>query len=242
MYSQNPFVQVHHYLFKHKILLLLLALLSLLIGLPLLEPYVEHYVIIMSSMISVILISGIYIASHNRQVMTIAILLALLAFTLIWFNLIIQSRDLTIFTLILEIAFFGLTTLTILAYVMQYKWVTVDKIHGAICAYLLIGLTWALVYTLIETINPGSFTTLNVTVQYPSGAANPRIFTHMVYYSLVTMTTLGYGDTLPISNPARIFAALEAVTGQMFIAILIARLVGLHILHSGIKGGKDASD
>ena len=59
---------------------------------------------------------------------------------------------------------------------------------------------------------------------------------------LVTMTTLGYGDVVPMTGPARMFAAMEAVTGQMYLAVLVARLVGMHIVHSRHRTGEPDND
>lgn len=73
-----------------------------------------------------------------------------------------------------------------------------------------------------ETFQPGSF-------QMPQGTINQATFT---YYSYVTLTTLGYGDITPISTPARSLALLEAMMGQLYLAVLIARLVGIHIAQS----------
>jgi hypothetical protein len=74
---------------------------------------------------------------------------------------------------------------------------------------------------------PGSFIVSNEDVSRTGG--------NFLYYSFVTLTTLGYGDITPASSPARSLSTLEAVTGQLYIAILVARLVGLHIVHAGKK-------
>jgi hypothetical protein len=98
----------------------------------------------------------------------------------------------------------------------------------------LIGFAWAVGYAIIELINPGSF----------SGLAEIDVNNHagrmmqMQYFSFTTLTTLGFGDILPRSSTARTLATLEAMTGQIYLAVLIARLVGLHIVHSTSRTGK----
>jgi hypothetical protein len=87
--------------------------------------------------------------------------------------------------------------------------------------YLLIGLTWAALYILIEYVNPGSF--IDTSTKIPINA--PRF----LFFSYVTLTTTGYGTLLPVSDPARSLALVEAIFGQLYLAILVARLVGLHI-------------
>ena len=96
--------------------------------------------------------------------------------------------------------------------------VTAHRIQGGIAAYLLLGLVWAQAYAVVELGHPGSF----------SGAIGPatgqRAFT---YFSFVTLTTVGYGDIVPVHPAARSLAILEAVTGPLYVAILLARLVSL---------------
>jgi hypothetical protein len=78
---------------------------------------------------------------------------------------------------------------------------------------------WGLCFYLLEQAQPGSFL-IGEQQTDPS---------HFIYYSFVTMSTLGYGDITPISSPARSLSVLTAVVGQFYIAVLIARLVGMHI-------------
>jgi hypothetical protein len=114
------------------------------------------------------------------------------------------------------------TATIILFYLFREDTITGDMIMGAICAYFLMGLVWSFAYSTLEFFQPGSF-------QMPQGAVNQATFT---YYSYVTLTTLGYGEITPISAPARSFAILEAMMGQLYLAVLIARLVGIHIAQS----------
>lgn len=86
--------------------------------------------------------------------------------------------------------------------------------------YLLIGATWALTYRMLEFLELGSF---SVTAQ-----GSVLIWTDYLYFSLTTLTTLGYGDIAPIKPFVRIWATLEAATGTLFIVLLIARLVSIY--------------
>ena len=96
-----------------------------------------------------------------------------------------------------------------------------DELCGSIVAYILIGIAWALLYSYIELLYPNSFSFVSATEDdlHAKGSA-------LFYYSFVTLTTLGYGDILPVSQFARMVAYLEAVTGVMYTAILVAGLVG----------------
>jgi hypothetical protein len=97
--------------------------------------------------------------------------------------------------------------------------VNVHRIQGAVAAYLLLGLTWAAAYELIAVSAAGSFTGA------AANAADSRVW---IYFSFVTLTTVGYGDVTPVHPAARSLALLEALTGQLYPAILLARLVSLH--------------
>lgn len=95
-----------------------------------------------------------------------------------------------------------------------------NKILGAICLYLLMGLIWAVVYTLLQLDFPSSFQTM------PQNSQWFMLFPDFVYFSFVTMTTLGFGDISPNLPVARFLVYLEAIVGQFYLAILVASLVG----------------
>lgn len=100
--------------------------------------------------------------------------------------------------------------------------ISANRLIGAICVYLLLGVIWAMAYTLVNFMSPGSF----------SGFAPMQETgwdSEWLYFSFVTMTTLGYGDVLPVSATARALAYMQAVVGQFYIAILVAGLVSAYI-------------
>lgn len=97
-----------------------------------------------------------------------------------------------------------------------------NRLVGAISLYLLLGVVWAITYALVEMLNPGSFVGF-------SESLNRGWSNEWLYFSFVTMTTLGYGDLAPISATARTIAYLQAVFGQFYIAILVAGLVSAYI-------------
>jgi len=107
--------------------------------------------------------------------------------------------------------------------------VTLDLIMASACAYILIGLVWAYFYHFVEVLHPKSFT-----LPWTPGDDLWDFY----YYSFVTLTTVGYGDILALTKAARALSILEALTGQLYLAIMISRLVGLHASQSGIGKGK----
>ncbi len=98
--------------------------------------------------------------------------------------------------------------------------ITFHRIQGAVAAYVLLGVIWAYAYALLALLRPGAFS------GPVSPADGPRAW---LYFSFVTLTTVGYGDVLPVHPTARSLAVLEAVTGPLYLAILISRLVSLAV-------------
>lgn len=115
------------------------------------------------------------------------------------------------------VLFFFLVSVVVLADVMKAGRVDTDRILGAVCGFLLIAVCFAVVFALVEAMNPGSFN-----VEEPT-------FVDLLYFSQVTLSTLGYGDIIPLSRPSRALASFEAVIGQFYIAVVVARLVSLQV-------------
>ncbi len=108
--------------------------------------------------------------------------------------------------------------------VMSYVWhernrVSHDVIFAAVSSYLLLGLVWAYFYEFIEMANPGSF----------KGGHGVMEKDDFFYFSFVTLATEGYGDIVPLTRTGRSLAIVEALAGQLFLTILIARLIGVYV-------------
>ena len=124
-------------------------------------------------------------------------------------------------------AFLFTVLVVVFADVIRSKRVTADTIFGAVAVYLLFGVVMAMLFQFMNNINPGSVIAsvgeaTNVLERYDQ-------FGDILYFSFVTLTSVGYGDLTPIAAPARSLAMFEGVVGQLYLAILIARLVGIHI-------------
>jgi len=124
--------------------------------------------------------------------------------------------------------FLAMTVYVVFSGVLRAPHITGDTILGAVCVYLLIGFIWANFYALIHLADPGSFSFPAHTQVDAQGTMIPE-FT-FGYYSFVTLTTLGYGDVLPISFRARTLSWLEAVVGVTYMATVIAFLVSQTIV------------
>jgi voltage-gated potassium channel len=123
--------------------------------------------------------------------------------------------------------FFSLAIGTILWAVYRQSEVTAEGICGTLCGYLLVGVVFAHLYCLIETVLPGSFHG-NTDFADRLAASEYRQFL-LGYFSFITLTTVGYGDITPASGAARATAIVEAVTGQFYIAVLVADLIGKRV-------------
>jgi voltage-gated potassium channel len=116
--------------------------------------------------------------------------------------------------------------------------ISFDSILGAICGYLFLGLGWAVIYSMIEYLRPGSFE-IDQSLA-PLGAAARPLSDVLTYYSFVTLTTVGYGDVVPASPATRTCAWIEAISGQFYLAVIVAGLVS--ILVSRNRNAQDGGD
>jgi Ion channel len=110
-----------------------------------------------------------------------------------------------------------------------------DSVFGAICGYLLLGVAWGLMYATTYTANPESFQFGNAIQTHLDRGEHSRHF--FIYYSFVTLTTVGFGDVTPVSTTARTLSWVEAVTGQLYLAVLIAGLIGDLVAHQTVPVG-----
>ncbi len=122
--------------------------------------------------------------------------------------------------LILLLSFFISSALRTAKQVLFTGDIDNNKILGAICLYLLMGLIWAVFYTLVQLTFAGGFNNINTNNEWFS------LFPEFIYFSFVTLTTLGFGDISPNLPLARFLVYLEAIVGQFYLAILVASLVG----------------
>lgn len=110
--------------------------------------------------------------------------------------------------------------------------IDLNRIVGAVCVYILYGIAWGLLYAMLDTATfEPAFS--NIDAYEPGGDVSAY-----VYYSFVTLTTLGYGDIAPITPVSRVLAVLEAICGQFYLTILVAALVGV-LLSRLPTGGRD---
>ncbi len=140
------------------------------------------------------------------------------------------NRSLILAGAICWLLLFAFITLSELRSLLKQKEVTGETISMSISVYLLLGLTWGLLYIAINHLQPQAFSFGTSTASGP--LAEQQLFPVLVYFSLTTLATIGYGDITPVTLQARYAAVAEGITGQFYLAILVARLVGIYMSRS----------
>jgi hypothetical protein len=152
--------------------------------------------------------------------------------------LFVHTRAVNLAGAVCWLLFFSFVTVSELRSVLKQREVTGETISMAISVYLLIAATWGFLYMIIFQRHPGAFAGLVVPNSASASDFQP-IFPILGYYSLGTLSTIGAGDITPVSLPARYATTAEAITGQFYLAILVARLVGLQMSQSSNRHGED---
>jgi voltage-gated potassium channel len=210
------------------------VLLGLLLGLVGVVPFFEGHnsaLAVVRLMLSAVLLAALYVSTRHARDLIIAAAFLIPGLTGRWLSDYGLNPELQVAAALCTTVFLAFVTTGVLRQVLRPGRVTYDTISGAICAYLMIGVTFSFIYLSMELQWPGAFTLTGALTMTELMKTHEEL-QRLIYYSFVTLTTLGYGDIVPAIGPARAAAALEAIVGQMYVAILVARLVALHILHS----------
>jgi len=171
--------------------------------------------------LSSILVVGIFSLQESRLLFGIGIALAAVAVLLTISDYFAgENQTLKLIALADIFIFFCISIALAVRHLFQEGPITLNRLLGGICIYILLGMCWSILYMYLIWWQPDSFTGAVLDT-----ADNP-LFWDMIYFSFVTLTTLGYGDITPAEPVARALAYTEAVVGQLYIAILIGTLVG----------------
>jgi Ion channel len=167
---------------------------------------------------TLILLSGAIAIYQRQSVFLIAVFLCLVAIACRWSEFFVPVDWQTAVREGASLLALALIMTIVAMRVFAAGVVTVDRIMGAVVLYLLLGIAWAVAYELVATHDPGAFSPGD-----RAGIGPQRWF----YFSFVTLTTVGYGDITPVARVAQSLATLEALVGQLYPAIVLARLVSL---------------
>jgi hypothetical protein len=149
-----------------------------------------------------------------------------LIFIFVFFNIVekfLASWLHVYFTLLTLLTFFIGSFVTNIKQVLFKGEVDGNKIIGSLTLYILLGLIWTIIYLLIFAIDPQAFTGVEAVAHWK------QVFSHMAYYSYITLTTVGYGDIHPNNPIAEFFAFMEAIVGVFYMATVVASLISLHL-------------
>lgn len=201
---------------------LLIALVVLLTCAPFVEE-LEGGQLILSVLFSLVLIAAVFAVADRKRILAIALVLAVPAITAKWINHFRPDLVHPSVFLVCALALLAFVIGHLLHFVLRAPLVTVEVLCASIAAYLMLGLMWTVAYWLVDQLTPGGafFFNNNQDSQSIDG------FTGF-YFSFITLSTVGYGDITPVSRAARWLAAMEAMTGLLYVAVLIARLVSLY--------------
>lgn len=229
MHMQKPIETLKGHLYDFRWLYLFITLLLPYILHPLIETEIVGIAIMDFAFMLVLVVSAFAMGGH-RRVAYVAIAIMLLSQVLTWSSAAFQSVPYKLVAIFVTDAYLVYTTSFVLHRILVRRDVTSNTIFASLCVYLLIAYVWALMYSFLETIIPGSFAIDREVFQYKFSPVHVYAeLYYFMYYSFTSLTTLGLGDVMPASPWSRVLTVLEAVIGQIYLVVLVSRLVGMHI-------------
>jgi hypothetical protein len=206
-------------IFYQRCFYLFAMLLTLIAATPFMPPTIEGRLI--ANLINAFVVVAT-VATVGRSMLSfvIVLLLAAPALAFQWIGMSQDSDVLLARSWMFGAALYLVTTVYLLRYVFQPEVMTADKLFGAAASYLMLGVLWAYLYTILGHFIPNSFLV--------GGEPKSLDFYEAVYFSMTVLTSTGFGDFTPLARQARSVCVVEQIAGALFVAILIARLAGVY--------------
>src|SRR2546430_1440939 len=201
---------------------LLMALAVFFIWAPFVEE-IEGGELIVSGLFSLVLVAGVLAVADRKRVLVIALVLGIPAIDGRLINHFRPDLIPPAVFLVAGLILIAFVVGNLLRFVLRAPSVNTEVLCASISAYLMLGLMWTMAYWLVDQLTPGGAFSFNTN----TGTRSMNGFTGF-YFSFITLSTVGYGDITPVSRIARWLAAMEAMTGLLYVAVLIARLVSLY--------------
>lgn len=173
--------------------------------------------------LTLVFISAVFINWRHRTKLWLFAVAAVISLALHWLSLFFPGDNLSILRFTAGFFFLGFTAAILLKSIVGRDEVTPNAILGSICVYLLLGLMWGLGYSALTVFETNPFHLPEAMTA--NGGGEPPSLATLLYFSFVTMSTLGYGDITPQTDLARTLTWTQSVTGQFYLAVLVARLV-----------------
>lgn len=221
---------IYHKLFTGYYSILLVLLLLLFIFRPY-ENQILHLAI-WQFFLTAALLTAVFTGKHSRVMKYIASTLAVPSVLLCWINLIRPLSLIFVVNVTFILIFLLVVSAAVIYDVVLRARVTLETLRGVICAYFMVGILFAYLYYLIEFLYPGSFKLINIEA---SIFAYADYLSQLIYFSYITLLTVGFGDISPVKDLAQTFVVIEGIIGQFYIAILVARIVSVYSLFADKK-------
>ena len=225
---------------QYRFYILFTTLLALLVGAPL----VRHFSTgsaqlaqgIVTGLFILLLLSAVFAVAETRLTTRVAIALAVPVLVFEVLQVVFPGKAFGVPAYLLSALYLAYVIFVVVRFLFTTDRANANTICAAVCVYLLLGILGALLISTVTMLGENPYKTAQATA-----AADMRFggsqSSDVLYFSFVTLTTLGYGDVTPTSHMAKLLAVAEAVVGQLFLAVLVARLVGLQIMDARGKGG-----
>lgn len=216
-----------------------LNLLVVIIAMMIISPFTARSPVLRmvnNIVLTLVLLSVVNTVKKQRRTALVGLMLGVPWVVLSWLHLIDFITVPPTVISVTSMIFNGYIIFVLLRHIIRSKRVTADILYGAVSVYILLGIFFASLYFFLDAITQAEL------FMY-AGAGNtgaPVDGTGMFYFSFVTLTTLGYGDIQPVADVSRIFAIIEAMTGVLYSAALIGRLIGLYVAQAGTGVDKDS--
>lgn len=199
-------------------------LMAVILAMVLTTPFLQDYVrlrVLLDVFYTVIFVSALYLVGQEKRRVKVAAVFAVPMILSLWAAYLFPSEHIVSAGRVCGIVFFALAIHHCGRFILKSPQVTQDVISAAVVIYLLMALMWSYAYGLLEQYQPGAFI-------YQEGlTSDARQF--FLYYSFVAQTTLGFGDITPLGEKAKALTILQAVIGQVYLVVVLAWLVGMHV-------------
>jgi len=209
-------------LFRFSVARFLAALVLLFVAAPFIEE-VRNGALIDTALATVVMCMGVLAVGARRRTLVVAIVLVLPAVVGNWMHHLWHGSYPMEAVVAGRLVFLAYVVARLLIFILRAPRVNSEVLCAGISIYLLLGLLWALGYTVVALHDPNAFA-----FSVPPGSPHVMARFTAFYYSFMTLTTVGYGDITPVSKVARMLAIMESMSGTLFVGVLIARLVSLY--------------
>jgi hypothetical protein len=233
----RPLSQPEHFVSRHRFIFLFWTLVVFYVLVPILHR-VRHLVHpglppVAEGILFVAVLTGAMLSvTGRRALILLTSVLGVVAVALKLVYDVVRYEKLSVVMHLVVLGFLLEVIWLMLRHIFACRRVTFNTVCASLCIYLLLGMVWALAYSVVDVMDPGAFRATDPARTTPLIMRVGQADTAVLYFSFSTLTTLGYGDIVPTSPISRMLASVEAIAGQLYLAVLVSRLVGLHIAES----------